>query len=95
MAPPQRTSPAWRLSGHDMRRLMRRHQVTIRALAARLDIPMTRVRYRRLYGIDEWTIIRDWVEAITGVDPGAVPRPVPREGGETHGTSAPAHDHGR
>jgi hypothetical protein len=71
-----RTSPAWRLSGHDMRLLMRRHHVTIRALAQRLDIPMTRVRYRRLHGIEEWNVLRDWVEAITGVDPGTVPHPV-------------------
>jgi hypothetical protein len=45
-------------------------------LAQRMDIPMTRVRYRRRQGIAEWNIIRDWVEAITGMDPGAVPHAV-------------------
>jgi hypothetical protein len=76
MAPYGRCLPAWRLSGYDLCTLMRRHRVTIRMLAQRLDLPMTRVRYRRRHGIEEWNIIRDWVEAITGVDPGAVPRPV-------------------
>lgn len=69
-------TPPWSLSGRDLRRLMRRHRVTIRMLAQRLDIPMTRVRYRRCHGIAEWNIIRDWLEAITGMDPGAVPHAV-------------------
>jgi hypothetical protein len=68
--------PPWQLSGRDIRTLMRRHRVTIRALAQRMDIPMTRVRSRRLHGIEEWNVLRDWVEAITGTDPGAVPHPV-------------------
>ena len=74
------STPPWRLSGRDLRTLMRRHRVTIRALAQRMNIHMTRVRYRRLHGIDDWNVLRDWVEAITGADPGAVPHPVP------HGT---------
>ena len=80
MAQYSRCTPPWRLSGRDLRTLMRRHRVTIRALAQRLEIPMTRVRYRRLHGIDDWNVLRDWVEAITGADPGAVPHPV------SHGT---------
>jgi hypothetical protein len=76
MAPYGTCLPAWWLSGHDLCTLMRRHRVTIRILAQRLDLPMTRVRYRRRQGIAEWNVIRDWVEAITGVDPGAVPHPV-------------------
>lgn len=76
MAPYGTCIPSWRLSGHDLCMLMRRHQVTIRMLAQRLDLPMTRVRYRRLHGIEEWNVIRDWLEAMTGVDPGAVPHPV-------------------
>ena len=82
MAQHHRVTPPWSLSGRDIRTLMRRHHVTIRALAQRLDIPMTRVRYRRLHGIEEWNVLRDWVEAITGADPGAVPHPV------HHGTPA-------
>jgi 1,2-phenylacetyl-CoA epoxidase PaaB subunit len=76
MTPHQSRTPAWALNSRDLCRLMRRHQVTIRALAQRMDIPMTRVRYRRQHGIAEWHILRDWLEAITGVDPGAVPHSV-------------------
>ena len=82
MTPAQRETPhpsplpTWALSGSGLRQLMRRHHVTIRALAQRMDIPMTRVRYRRQSGIAEWPVLRDWLEAITGVDPGAVPHPV-------------------
>jgi hypothetical protein len=76
MAQHHLSTPSWRLSGRDIRALMRRHRVTIRALAERLEIPMTRVRARRLQGIDDWHVIRDWVEAITGADPGAIPHPV-------------------
>ena len=65
--------PAWALSGRDLCRLMRQHHVTIRVLAQRMQIPMTRVRYRRHHGIAEWNILRDWMEAITGADPGAIP----------------------
>jgi hypothetical protein len=71
-------TPAWALSGRDLRTLMRRHHVTIRVLAQRMQIPMTRVRYRRQHGIAEWPILRDWVEAITGADPGAIPHPLHR-----------------
>ena len=78
MAPCRTVTPPWSLSGHDLCRLMRRHRVTIRLLAQRLDLPMTRVRYRRRHGITEWNVVRDWLEAITGVDPGAVPHPVDR-----------------
>jgi hypothetical protein len=69
-------TPPWHLSGHDMRTLMRRHRVTIRALAQHMDIPMTRVRYRRRHGIADWNVLRDWAEAIMGVDPGAVPHDI-------------------
>jgi hypothetical protein len=76
MAPYGRRSPSWQLSGYDLCTLMRRHRVTIRMLAQRLALPMTRVRYRRRHGIEEWNVIRDWVQAITGADPGAVPHAV-------------------
>ena len=44
MAQRSRVTPRWHLSGQDLCRLMRRHRVTIRALAQRMDIPMTRIR---------------------------------------------------
>jgi 1,2-phenylacetyl-CoA epoxidase PaaB subunit len=78
----QSSLPAWALSGRDLRTLMRQYHVTIRALAQRMAIPMTRVRYRRQQGIAEWHVIRDWMEAMTGVDPGPIPHPV------HHGTAA-------
>jgi hypothetical protein len=49
---------------------MRRHHVTIRALAQRLAIPMHRVRCCRQESITERHAVRDWLEAITGQDPG-------------------------
>jgi hypothetical protein len=76
MTPHPSRTPVWALSGRDLCRLMRRHHVTIRTLAQRMDIPMTRVRYRRQHGIAEWPILRDWVEAITGADPGAIPHAI-------------------
>jgi hypothetical protein len=51
---------------------MRRHHVTIRTLAARLDVSMDRVRTRRGDGIAERHIARDWTEAITGEAPGSL-----------------------
>ena len=70
-----RVTPLWHLSGPDLRRLMRRHRVTIRMLAQRMDIPMTRIRACLTHGLTDWNVVRDWVQAITGVDPGAVPTP--------------------
>ena len=58
------------LTGHDVRRLMRRHHVTIRELAARLQRTMKRVRHVRDRGLDDTNAARDWIEAITGRDPG-------------------------
>ena len=64
------------LSGPTLCRLMRRHHVTIRLLAQRLDIPMKRVRCRRQHGIAGRHVARDWVEAITGRDPGMLHEPI-------------------
>ena len=83
MVQQSRVTPRWHLSGPDLCRLMRRHRVTIRTLAQGMDIPMTRIRSRRLHGIQDWLILRDWVEAITGVDPGAVPHAL-RDRGREH-----------
>ena len=60
------------LTGAALTTLMRRHSVTIRALATRMQIPMVRVRYCREYGVVEANSARDWIEAITGTDPGAL-----------------------
>jgi hypothetical protein len=49
---------------------MRRHRVTIRELSARTDISMKRIREVRRDGLQGRDTIRDWVQAITGEDPG-------------------------
>ncbi len=67
------------VTGAILCRLMRRHHLTIRLLAQRLDIPMTRVRRRRQEGIDNRHVARDWIEAITGQDPGMLHAPVEGE----------------
>jgi hypothetical protein len=64
------------LSCQDVQRLMRRYHVTIRTLSRRMDIPMTRVRFRRRHGIEDRHVARDWLEAITGRDPGPLHAPV-------------------
>ena len=64
------------LTGAELRRLMRRRHVTISTLARRLDMPMKRVRFRRAHGFDstEGAAARDWIEAVTGADPGPLSR---------------------
>jgi hypothetical protein len=64
------------LSGQDVQRLMRRHHVTIRTLSRRMNISMTRVRFRRRHGIADRHVARDWLEAITGTDPGPLHAPI-------------------
>ena len=64
------------ITGPILCRLMRRHHVTIRTLAQRLGVPMCRVRLRRRHGIDDRHVARDWLEAITGQDPGMLYGPV-------------------
>ena len=58
------------MNGNHIRRIMRVHKVTIRELAARMDITIKRVRHVRQHGLAENHVIRDWIEAITGRDPG-------------------------
>lgn len=53
-----------RLSGADIRRMMRRHGATIRSVAAALQVTQKRVREVREKGIMGQGWIRDWVEAI-------------------------------
>jgi hypothetical protein len=48
-----------------IRQKMRRNKVTIRELAARLDMPMTWVRRAMKHGVSCDNALRDWMEAIT------------------------------
>ena len=61
-----------KLSGDEVRRLMRLHKVTIRGLAQDMQITMKRVREVREKGL-KGPAVRDWIEHITGHDPGPVP----------------------
>ena len=60
------------LEGREVRRLMRVHKVTIRQLSQRMQITMKRIREIRELGLDDRHSIRDWIEGITGQDPGAI-----------------------
>ena len=60
------------LPGREIVRLMRRHHVTIRELSARMGITMKRIRQVRRDGLQHPAYIRDWVQAITGQDPGPI-----------------------
>ncbi len=53
------------MTGNDIRYLMRINKVTIRRLAAKMDITLKRIRYVREHGTENPHITRDWVEAIT------------------------------
>ena len=53
-----------RLSADEVKRLMRQHKATIRALAQNMQITMKRVREVREKGLTG-PAVRDWVEAIT------------------------------
>lgn len=61
----QSLSTATSLSGETVRRLMRAERITIRELAARMDVSQARVRRVREGGV-EGPAVRDWVEALTG-----------------------------
>ena len=47
-----------------IRQKMRRYKVTIRELAARLQMPMTKVRYVMKNGVSCEHALTDWLEAI-------------------------------
>jgi len=59
-----------KLPGEHVVSLMRRFRVTIRALSARMDLTQKRIRQVRGSGLTNRNAIRDWIEAITGEDPG-------------------------
>jgi hypothetical protein len=65
--------PPAKLSGRELVSLMRKHKVTIAALAFRTGITRQRIRQVRKTGLDDPLAVRDWVEAITGTDPGPIP----------------------
>jgi hypothetical protein len=65
------------IAGPTLCSLMRRHHVTIRTLAQRMQIPMCRIRICRQRGIVDRHVARDWLEAITGQDPGPCSGPGP------------------
>ena len=61
------------LTGAEIVRLMRKHKVTIEALAFRLGTTQKRVRKIRNTKLDDPLAVRDWIQAITGEDPGPIP----------------------
>lgn len=58
------------MSGLMVRIMMRRYRVTIREMSARIGYPMTTVRRVRRDGLASKLAARDWLQAITGSDPG-------------------------
>lgn len=52
------------LTGDQVRALMRRHKVTIAALAAKMGIPRSRVRHVRERGVSGKAFCLDWLQAI-------------------------------
>lgn len=60
------------MTGKQLVSLMRKNKITIRDLAHRLGITMKRIRLRRETGLADLATIRDWIQAITGTDPGPI-----------------------
>jgi hypothetical protein len=60
------------MTGQAIVKLMRAHGKTIRTLSAEMGITMKRVRHVRAHGTEDRYIARDWVQAITGTDPGDI-----------------------
>ena len=58
------------MTGTQLVRLMRTHRVTIRELKRRTSITLKRIRKVRETGLTDAATIRDWIQAITGNDPG-------------------------
>jgi hypothetical protein len=61
------------ISGQQIVALMRKHRVTIRELSRRMQITQKRIRQVRERGLDHPGFARDWIEHITGTDPGPHP----------------------
>ena len=62
-----------KLSGEEIKTLMRRHKKTISGLAFTMGITQKRVREVREKGINDRNGVRDWLESLTGDDPGPLP----------------------
>jgi hypothetical protein len=52
------------LTGRDITRLMNINHMTIRGLAAAMNITQKRVRYVREHGVTGEAFVTDWLEAI-------------------------------
>lgn len=61
------------LTGPQLCRLMRQHHTPMRTLAARMGIPLKRIRVMRQHGFSNPHVQRDWLQVITGTDPGPQP----------------------
>ena len=68
------TLPPSILTSEELISLMRKHSITIPVLAAKVGLSQRRVRLLRHTGLTDAAVIRDWLEAITGQDPGPVPK---------------------
>ena len=68
--------PPSRLTGAEIVRLMRKHKQTIKGLAEKMGITQKRIRTVRARGLADPLAVRDWLQAITNVDPGPIPRTV-------------------
>lgn len=62
-----------RLDGKQVVSLMRKHKKTIRGLSFAMGITQKRIRQVREKGLTDHLAIRDWLQAITGEDPGPIP----------------------
>lgn len=61
------------MTGKQLNSLMRKNKVTIKQLADRTKITQKRIREARKDGLIDPATVRDWVQAITGSDPGPNP----------------------
>lgn len=65
--------PPATMTGPQIITMMRKHRVTISGLAQRTGITQKRIRQVRERGLSDPMTIRDWIQAITGEDPGPIP----------------------
>ncbi len=70
---PQPQSLPTSLKGSEIVGLMRKHKTTISKLAQRMGITQQRIRQVRGSGLSDPLAIRDWIQGITGEDPGPIP----------------------
>jgi hypothetical protein len=62
-----------KLTGEELRRLMRRGRKTIADLSFQMGITQKRIRVVRESGLKDGHAVRDWIEAITASDIGPLP----------------------